>query len=195
MRGRKPKPRPNPFEKFRLERDPSAIAKKGGTMINSSENAVQNPDETACMEKDATLDSYSEHLEKTLEGQLLEKTLEIEELNVHLSAAKNENLQLKETLEKLMMETSDLKSSLEKVRSESIEPYEIRISELEAKNRELLATLNRMASELKAKEKIIVDKQAQLDTIKHSYTRTGYKNIPMKNSGFVQSMNGYQDWN
>lgn len=193
MRGRKPKS--NPFEKFRLERDPSAIMKKGGTMMNSSENAVQDQDESAYMEKDATLDSYSEHLEKTPEGQLLEKNLEIEELNVHLSASKEENLKLKDEIERLTEKNKTLKASLEKISSESVEPYKIRISELETRNRELLTSLNHMSSELKKKDRTIIDKQTQLDTIKHSYTKTGYKNMPMKNSGFVPSMNGYQDWN
>lgn len=195
MRGRKPKPKSNPFEKFRLERDPSAIRLKGGTMMNSSENAVQTQDESAYMEKDATLDSYSEYLEKTPEGQLLEKNLEIEELNVHLSAAKDENLKLKGEIERLTAKNENLKASLEKISSESIEPYKVRIAELESRNKELLASLNHMSSELKKKDRMIIDKQTQLDTIKHSYTKTGYQNMPMKNSGFVPSMNGYQDWN
>lgn len=193
-RGRPPKK--NKFEKFRLERDPTSIYRKTSLgELGPMEGAPQHTDTPDCMGKDANLDSYSDLLEKTPEGQLLEKNFEIEELNVRLSNLTSENQRLTDYVERLKIQNRELTERINQISKESVEPYENRITELEARIQELLQSMNRVSAELREKEKMIVDKQTQLDTIKHSYTQTGYKNMPMRGSGFVQSMNGYQDWN
>lgn len=179
--------RKNKFEKLRLKRE------SDDNSLSGLSSAPDNSDSEHVTEE-ATLDNYTSIISSSTDGRLLEKDIEIEELNKQILHLTQEKSNLEDELKRLRADNESLKQRVSSASFEEIERYKTIIAELGNEKNELSLKNSNLNVEIGMCKESIKNLQSKVDSFNHTYTQSGYQNRGNRTGGFVPSMNGYQDW-